>query len=39
MAAQEKEDVHISECPYFVMSGSSDEFTAKDMWTSVKEVC
>ncbi|KAM0901697.1 hypothetical protein ACQ4PT_019812 [Festuca glaucescens] len=37
IVAQEKEDVHISECPYFVMSGSSDEFTAKDMWTSVKE--
>ncbi|KAM3311491.1 hypothetical protein ACQJBY_031881 [Aegilops geniculata] len=37
IAAQEKEDIHISECPYFVMSASSDEFTAKDMWNSVKE--
>ncbi|KAL6660780.1 hypothetical protein ACP70R_001815 [Stipagrostis hirtigluma subsp. patula] len=37
IAAQEKEDIHISECPYFVISGSSDEFTAKDMWNSVKE--
>ncbi|KAF7043736.1 hypothetical protein CFC21_053054 [Triticum aestivum] len=37
IAAQEKEGVHISECPYFMMSGSSDEFTAKDMWNSVKE--
>ncbi|KAG8089411.1 hypothetical protein GUJ93_ZPchr0011g27524 [Zizania palustris] len=37
IAAQEKEDVHISECPYFVISGSSDEFTAKDMWNYVKE--
>lgn len=38
IAAQEKEHIHISECPYFVISGSSDEFTAKDMWNSVKEV-
>ncbi|KAF8730745.1 hypothetical protein HU200_016607 [Digitaria exilis] len=37
IAAQEKEHIHISECPYFVISGSSDEFTAKDMWNSVKE--
>uniref|UniRef100_M8C8D8 Non-lysosomal glucosylceramidase n=1 Tax=Aegilops tauschii TaxID=37682 RepID=M8C8D8_AEGTA len=37
IAAQEKEGVHISECPYFMMSGNSDEFTAKDMWNSVKE--
>jgi len=37
IAAQEKEDIHISECPYFVISGSSDGFTAKDMWNSVKE--
>nr|CAB3489561.1 unnamed protein product [Digitaria exilis] len=37
IAAQEKEHIHISECPYFVISGSSDEFTAKDMWSSVKE--
>uniref|UniRef100_A0A0E0ME73 Non-lysosomal glucosylceramidase n=1 Tax=Oryza punctata TaxID=4537 RepID=A0A0E0ME73_ORYPU len=37
IAAQEKEAVHISECPYFVISGSSDEFSAKDMWNYVKE--
>ncbi|XP_066336867.1 uncharacterized protein [Miscanthus floridulus] len=39
IAAQEKEDILISECPYFVISRSSasDEFTAKDMWNSVKE--
>ncbi|TVU25976.1 hypothetical protein EJB05_28500 [Eragrostis curvula] len=37
IAAQEKENIHISECPYFVISGSSDGFTAKDMWNSVKE--
>ncbi|XP_062182583.1 uncharacterized protein LOC133886774 isoform X1 [Phragmites australis] len=37
IAAQEKEGIHISDCPYFVISGSSDEFTAKDMWDSVKE--
>uniref|UniRef100_A0A0E0BH68 Non-lysosomal glucosylceramidase n=3 Tax=Oryza TaxID=4527 RepID=A0A0E0BH68_9ORYZ len=37
IAAQEKEDVHISECPYFIISGSSDAFSAKDMWNYVKE--
>ncbi|KAJ1275211.1 hypothetical protein BS78_05G119200 [Paspalum vaginatum] len=37
IAAQEKEDIHISVCPYFAISGSSDKFTAKDMWNSVKE--
>ncbi|CAD6254285.1 unnamed protein product [Miscanthus lutarioriparius] len=39
IAAQEKEDILISECPYFVISRSSasDEFTAKDMWNYVKE--
>uniref|UniRef100_A0A0D9XQQ1 Non-lysosomal glucosylceramidase n=1 Tax=Leersia perrieri TaxID=77586 RepID=A0A0D9XQQ1_9ORYZ len=37
IAAEEKEYVHISECPYFVISGSSNEFTAKDMWNYVKE--
>lgn len=39
IAAQEKEDIHISECPYFIISGSSDAFSAKDMWNYVKEVC
>ncbi|KAL6868128.1 hypothetical protein ACP4OV_014973 [Aristida adscensionis] len=37
IAAQEKDGIHISECPYFVISGSSDDLTAKDMWNSVKE--
>ncbi|XP_015617336.1 uncharacterized protein [Oryza sativa Japonica Group] len=37
IAAQEKEDIHISECPYFIISGSSDAFSAKDMWNYVKE--
>ncbi|XP_034568439.1 uncharacterized protein [Setaria viridis] len=37
IAAQEKEDIHISECPCFLISGNSDGFTAKDMWNSVKE--
>ncbi|KAI4375849.1 hypothetical protein MLD38_013669 [Melastoma candidum] len=37
IAAQETEDVHVSECPHFVISGNSDGISAKDMWNEVKE--
>lgn len=36
IAAQETADVHVSECPYFMISGNSEEFTARDMWHTVK---
>lgn len=39
IAAQETEGVHVSECPFFVISGNSDGITAKDMWHEIKEVC
>lgn len=37
IAAQETSDVHVSECPCFVISGNSDGFTARDMWNEVKK--
>ncbi|XP_038989507.1 non-lysosomal glucosylceramidase-like isoform X2 [Phoenix dactylifera] len=37
IAAQQTADVHVSECPYFLISGSSDAFTARDMWHAIKE--
>ncbi|XP_020106842.1 non-lysosomal glucosylceramidase-like [Ananas comosus] len=37
IAAQETTDVHVSECPYFVVSGKSEGFTARDMWHTIKE--
>ncbi|KAM7251478.1 hypothetical protein ACFE04_023361 [Oxalis oulophora] len=37
IAAQETDGVHVSECPNFLISGSSQEFTAKDMWNEIKE--
>uniref|UniRef100_A0A1D1Y1Y8 Non-lysosomal glucosylceramidase n=1 Tax=Anthurium amnicola TaxID=1678845 RepID=A0A1D1Y1Y8_9ARAE len=37
IAAQETGDVHVSECPYFLISGSCDGFTAADMWREIKE--
>nr|XP_043621004.1 non-lysosomal glucosylceramidase-like isoform X1 [Erigeron canadensis]XP_043621005.1 non-lysosomal glucosylceramidase-like isoform X1 [Erigeron canadensis] len=37
IAAQETNDVHISECPFFVISGDSQGFTAKEMWCEIKE--
>lgn len=39
IAAQEANDVHVSECPSFVTSGDFQGFTAKDMWQEIKEVC
>lgn len=38
IAAEETADVHISECPFFIISGGSDSFTARDMWSTIKEV-
>ncbi|CAN0928035.1 Non-lysosomal glucosylceramidase [Linum grandiflorum] len=38
MAAQETDDVRVSECPYFLVSGASKSggITAKDMWDEIK---
>lgn len=38
IAAQETEDVHVSSCPYFEISGKLEGFTARDMWQTIKEV-
>lgn len=38
IAAQATGDVHVSECPHFVISGNSGGFTASDMWNEVKKV-
>ncbi|XP_019084047.1 PREDICTED: non-lysosomal glucosylceramidase isoform X1 [Camelina sativa] len=38
IAAQETEDVHVSECPCFLVSGRSPkEITAKEMWGEIKK--
>lgn len=37
IAAQETEEVHVSECPCFVISGNFDGFTASDMWHEIKK--
>ncbi|ONK57752.1 uncharacterized protein A4U43_C09F3730 [Asparagus officinalis] len=37
IAAQETADVHVSECPCFVISGNSVGFTASDMWHEIKK--
>ncbi|KAG5224568.1 non-lysosomal glucosylceramidase [Salix suchowensis] len=39
IAAQETADVHVSECPCFLVSGNSTDvsFTAKDMWDEIKK--
>lgn len=36
--AENKDWVHISECPCFVISGDQEGITAKDMWQEMKEV-
>lgn len=38
VAAQETTDVHISECPFFSISGDTEGFTASDMWDEIKNV-
>jgi non-lysosomal glucosylceramidase len=37
IAAQETDGVHVSECPYFLISGNSEGLTSKDMWQEIKE--
>lgn len=37
MAAQETDNVRVSECPRFVISGKTEGITAKDMWQEIKE--
>lgn len=37
IAAENKDGVHVSECPCFVLSGDSEGITAKDMWQEIKE--
>ncbi|XP_065880820.1 uncharacterized protein [Euphorbia lathyris] len=37
IAAQETADVHVSECPSFLISGNSKGVTAKDMWDEIKK--
>lgn len=38
IAAQETDEVHVSECPCFMISGNSKIINAKDMWNEIKEV-
>lgn len=37
IAAQQTADISVSECPFFLISGSSDAFNARDMWHAIKE--
>lgn len=37
IAAQETDEVHVSECPCFMISGNSKTINAKDMWNEIKE--
>ncbi|XLU28693.1 hypothetical protein S245_064759, partial [Arachis hypogaea] len=37
IAAAETEDVHISVCPVFVISGAHKGISAKDMWNEIKQ--
>ncbi|XP_050218505.1 uncharacterized protein LOC126669165 isoform X2 [Mercurialis annua] len=37
IAAQETSDVHVSECPCFLISGDSQGITAKNMWDEIKK--
>ncbi|TXG53463.1 hypothetical protein EZV62_022632 [Acer yangbiense] len=37
IAAEETADVHVSQCPCFLISGKSDKITAKDMWNEIKK--
>lgn len=37
IAAENKDGVHISECPHFVISGDSEGVTAEDMWKEMKK--
>ncbi|KAJ4838985.1 hypothetical protein Tsubulata_017390 [Turnera subulata] len=37
IATQETDEVHVSKCPCFVISGNSQGITAKEMWDEIKE--
>ncbi|KAJ6850666.1 non-lysosomal glucosylceramidase-like [Iris pallida] len=37
IAAQETADVHVSECPCFMLSGCTKGITARDMWDEIKK--
>uniref|UniRef100_A0A7N0UTS9 Non-lysosomal glucosylceramidase n=1 Tax=Kalanchoe fedtschenkoi TaxID=63787 RepID=A0A7N0UTS9_KALFE len=37
IAAEEANGVQVSQCPNFVISGTCDDFTARDMWGEIKE--
>ncbi|XP_010030209.2 non-lysosomal glucosylceramidase [Eucalyptus grandis] len=37
IAAQETEDVHVSECPCFGISGNFEGISANDMWKEIKQ--
>lgn len=38
IAAEATDDVHVSLCPCFVISGESEGISAKDMWQEIKNV-
>ena len=38
ITAEATDDVHVSVCPRFVISGDSEGISAKDMWQEVKNV-
>ena len=38
IAAEATDDVHVSLCPCFVISGDSEGISAKDMWQEIKNV-
>ncbi|GFP81252.1 non-lysosomal glucosylceramidase [Phtheirospermum japonicum] len=37
IAAQETDEIHVSDCPSFLISGNSPIITAKNMWEEIKE--
>ncbi|KAK8638558.1 hypothetical protein V6N13_136977 [Hibiscus sabdariffa] len=37
IAAKETNEVHVSECPCFIISGNSGGISAKDMWHEIKK--
>ena len=38
IAAEENNDVHVSKCPCFSISGDSQGITAEDIWQEIKKV-
>lgn len=39
IAAKQTQDVTVSTCPCFHISGQGEGYTAKDMWAKLKQVC